>query len=83
MTDGKYMSKQEQDELLDFISNKLMLRQEKNKTKKYTSLAKAVRRYGWQLEPYKSKNIRSLMYGYARLIRMEGETVGGVWDDSI
>ena len=83
LADGKYMSKQEQDELLDFISNKLMLRQGKNKTQKYTSLAKAVRRYGWQLEPYKSKNIKSLMYGYARLIRMETEIVGGVWDDSI
>lgn len=83
LSEGKYMSKQEQDELLDFISNKLMLRQEKNKTKKYTSLAKAVRRYGWQLEPYKSKNTRSLKYGYARLIRIEGENVGVVWDDSI
>ena len=80
---GRYMSKQEQSELLDFICNTLMLKQEKRKTEKYTSLAKAVRRFGWQLEPHKSKNGKSQMYGYARLIRLESEPVGGVWDDSI
>ena len=61
LSEGKYMSKQEQAELLDFISNKLLLRQEKNKTKKYKTLAKAVRIYGWQLDPYSSKNSKSPM----------------------
>lgn len=83
VAEGKYMSKQEQDELLDFISNKLMLKQEKDKTKKYISLAKAVRRYGWQLVPFSSKNKQSPMYGYAKLLRIEETTVGGVWEDSI
>ena len=83
LADGKYMSKQEQAELLDFISNKLLLRQEKNKTKKYKTLAKAVRVYGWKLDPYSSKNSKSPMYGHARLVRMQPTTVGGVWDDSI
>ncbi|MBQ7322987.1 MAG: hypothetical protein IJW96_00285, partial [Clostridia bacterium] len=70
-------------ELLKYISDTLMLRKEKDKTKKYTTLAKAVRRFGWRLDVYPSKNIKSPMYGYAKLVRMEEENVGGVWDDSI
>ena len=60
-----------------------MLRQEKKKDKKYTSLAKAVRRYGWKLVPNTSKNSQSPTYGYAKLVRIENDSVGEVWDDSI
>lgn len=80
---GKYLSKQEQIELLDFISNTLMLRKERSSTKKYTSLAKAVHRYGWKLAPNSSKNKHSPLYGHAKLVRLSEEPIGGVWDDSI
>ena len=80
---GKYLSKQEQIELLDFISNTLMLRKERSSTKKYTSLAKAVHRYGWKFVPNSSKNKHSLLYGHAKLVRLSEEPIGGVWDDSI
>lgn len=81
--DGRYITKAEQSEMLNFISNVLMLRKGSQKTEKYTSLSKAVRRYGWQLVSVGSNNPKSSTYGCSKLVRMTKTADGGVWDDSI
>ena len=83
MANLKIFTTKIQSEMLNFISNVLMLRKGSQKAEKYTSLSKAVRRYGWQLVSVGSNNPKSSTYGCSKLVRMTKTADGGVWDDSI
>ena len=76
---GTLISPQQQKEMLDFISDVLMVRQKSDITKKYTNLSKAIATLEYKLK-YHSHNKNSNLYGWAELVKI---TDGGVFSDSI
>ena len=67
---GVPLSKQDQKELLDFMSDTLMIRQQSNKTKKYTTLAKALSLFGYTTEEC-SHHPNTPLYGYIRIAKIQ------------
>lgn len=79
---GISLSPQDQKEMLDYLSDTLMVRQKSNPTRKYSTLAKAISEFGYTLKAC-SKHPTSKLYGYYRLVRVSDIDVGGVFDDAI
>ena len=79
---GKSLSRQEQKDMLDFISDVLMVRQKSDVTKPYKSLAKAVTLFGYALKSC-SHHKENKLYGHYKLIKIATEETGGVFSDSI
>ena len=75
---GKPLSPQAQKEMLDFVSNVLMVRQKSDVTKKYTQLSKAIKTFGYTLKTCSHHN-DSPLYGYCELIKTSPDDLGEVF----
>lgn len=76
------ITREEKQELLDYVNNELRMRQKKDKSKPYTDLPRAIKELGFKVTEC-SKHKASQLYGLFRLERIEPISSGGDWDDSI
>ena len=76
------ITREEKQELLDFVNNVLRMRQKKDKSKPYTDLLKAIKELGFKTTEC-SKHKGSSSYGMFRLERIVPIISGGDLDDSI
>lgn len=76
------ISKDEKQELLDYVNNILRMRQKKDKNKPYSDLPRAIRELGFKITEC-SKHKGSSLYGFYKLERIEQTTLGGDLDDTI
>lgn len=81
LLNDRWISPQEQKEMLDYISDVLMVRQKSDSTKRYNTLAKALSVLGYGLR-YGSHNSKSDTYGCVKLVKLSVDD-GGVFSDSI
>ena len=81
LLNDRWISSQEQKEMLDYISDVLMVRQKSNSTKRYNTLAKALSVLGYSLRNG-SHNSKSDTYGCVKLVKLSVDD-GGVFSDSI
>ena len=76
------ITKEEKQDLLDYVNNVLRIRQKKDKSKIYTDLAKAIKELGFKVSEC-SKHKGSALYGLYKLERIEPIISEGDLDDSI
>ena len=76
------ITKEERQDLLNFVNDTLKLRQKKNKFKPYTDVSKAIRQFGYELKEC-SKHKGSKLYGYYNLKKIEKATTEGDLDIAI
>lgn len=76
------ITREEKQELLDYVNNVLRMRQKKNKSKSYTDLPRAIKELGFKVTEC-SKHKGSALYGLFNLERIEQTFSGGALDDSI
>ena len=76
------ITKDEKQDLLDFVNNELRMRQKKNKMKPYEDLSKAIKELEYKITEC-SKHKGSSQYGLYRLEHIEPILLGEDWDDTI
>ena len=76
------ITREEKQELLDYVNNVLRMRQKKDKSKLYTDLPRAIKELGFKVTEC-SKHKGSSLYGLFKLERIEPIVSGGDLDDSI
>lgn len=76
------ITREEKQELLDYVNNVLRMRQKKDKSKLYADLPRAIKELGFKVTEC-SKHKGSQLYGLFRLERIEPIISGGDLDDSI
>jgi hypothetical protein len=76
------ISKEEKQELLDFVNNVLRMRQKKDKTKPYKDLPRAIKEFGLKVVEC-SRHKGAPLYGFYKLESIEPLISGGDLDDSI
>ncbi len=76
------ITREEKQELLDYVNNVLRMRQKKDKSKPHTDLPRAIKELGFKTTEC-SKHKGSPLYGLFKLERIEPIVSGGDLDDSI
>ena len=76
------ITREEKQELPDYVNNVLRMRQKKDKSNPYSDLPRAIKELGFKITEC-SKHKGSSMYGFFKLERIEQTTSGGDLDDTI